>query len=51
LVKTHFYSKQNYQNRPKGVFAKQLLRPKIPQQKKINQTKPKHLTQKIYQSG
>jgi len=33
LAINHFYSKQNCQNRPKGVFAKQLLGPKIPQQK------------------
>jgi len=33
LATNHFYSKQNCQNRPKGVFAKQLLGPKIPQQK------------------
>jgi hypothetical protein len=37
LEKIYFYSKQNYQNRFNGVFAKHLFRPKIPQQKS-NQT-------------
>jgi hypothetical protein len=32
--KNHFYSKQNCQNRFKGVFVKQSLKPNIPQQKK-----------------
>jgi len=36
--KNHFYSKQNCQNRPKGVFVKQPFRLKIPQ-KKNNQPK------------
>jgi hypothetical protein len=33
LAKNHFYSKDTVKYRSKGVFAKQLIRPKIPQQK------------------
>jgi hypothetical protein len=40
LAKTHFYSKQNCQNKLKGVFVKYFLKPKFLLLKKIaNQTK------------
>jgi hypothetical protein len=41
FAKTHFYSKQNCQKKSNGVFVKQPLKPKLPQQKKVtNQAKP-----------